>query len=383
MTRLPGQAAPSGAGIRDRAGILRVKRGPARRPEARECGAELGQVQAIVLDPGGENVQAREAAGARVRDHGREAGRGGRRQHVEACRPPFPEGRERARPVVLEIATLDRPALGVDRREALAASQRDAEARAEVLGLLVAEMADDLDGRPLGGGRARPPGRQVQIVQQGVEHHRKAPELDPSVRQDVAGLVHGLTPPSPALYSDRSITPSRRRGYSHLTRALSRRSRPTGRCATASFSPPVAPGRSRARAIARSPTPNATRAFNAPGLVRWNLEKSYPTELAARGAPVPASAIVEADAAHVADALARMALAETRRERASASPRRSSAGCARLDSQWPPDRLSLQRSISPEGCDGDDVAREGRGSRACDEPGARPDRREVGDLHFG
>jgi len=31
--------------------------------------------------------------------------------------------------------------------------------------------------------------------------------------------------------------------------------------------------------------------------VRWNLEKSYLTELAARGAPVPASAIVEADAA--------------------------------------------------------------------------------------
>ena len=48
---------------------------------------------------------------------------------------------------------------------------------------------------------------------------------------------------------------------------------------------------------------NATRAFNAPGLVRWNLEKSYLTELAARRAPVPASAIVEADAAHVAEAL--------------------------------------------------------------------------------
>ena len=44
--------------------------------------------------------------------------------------------------------------------------------------------------------------------------------------------------------------------------------------------------------------------------MRWNLEKSYLTELAARGAPIPASAIVEADAAHVADALARMALAE-------------------------------------------------------------------------
>ena len=55
---------------------------------------------------------------------------------------------------------------------------------------------------------------------------------------------------------------------------------------------------------------NATRAFNAPGLVRWNLEKSYLTELAARGARVPASAIVDADAAQVANALAQMALAE-------------------------------------------------------------------------
>src|SRR5215813_7617539 len=35
----------------------------------------------------------------------------------------------------------------------------------------------------------------------------------------------------------------------------------------------------------------------------------------------------------------------------------------------------------PEGRDGDDVDGTGRGSRARDEPGARPDRREVGDLH--
>jgi glutathione synthase/RimK-type ligase-like ATP-grasp enzyme len=55
---------------------------------------------------------------------------------------------------------------------------------------------------------------------------------------------------------------------------------------------------------------DAARTFNAPGLVRWNLEKSYLTELAARGAPVPASAIVEADDAMVADALERMALTE-------------------------------------------------------------------------
>jgi len=48
----------------------------------------------------------------------------------------------------------------------------------------------------------------------------------------------------------------------------------------------------------------AMRVFNARGLVRWNLEKSYLVELAARGAPVPASVIVEADAAMVASARA-------------------------------------------------------------------------------
>jgi glutathione synthase/RimK-type ligase-like ATP-grasp enzyme len=55
---------------------------------------------------------------------------------------------------------------------------------------------------------------------------------------------------------------------------------------------------------------DAPRTFNVPDLVRWNLEKSYLTELAARGAPVPASAIVDADAAMVSDALERLALRE-------------------------------------------------------------------------
>jgi O-ureido-D-serine cyclo-ligase len=55
---------------------------------------------------------------------------------------------------------------------------------------------------------------------------------------------------------------------------------------------------------------DATRAFNAPDLVRWNLDKGYLTELAARGAPSPASALVGADAAMVAGALERMSLTE-------------------------------------------------------------------------
>jgi len=55
---------------------------------------------------------------------------------------------------------------------------------------------------------------------------------------------------------------------------------------------------------------DAPRTFNVPELVRWNLEKSYLTELAARGAPVPASVIVDGDAAMLSDALERMALRE-------------------------------------------------------------------------
>src|SRR5438128_1537924 len=53
-----------------------------------------------------------------------------------------------------------------------------------------------------------------------------------------------------------------------------------------------------------------TRVFNAPDLVRWTLAKAYLTVLAERGAPLPACTIVEADAALVAGALARLSLRE-------------------------------------------------------------------------
>ena len=55
---------------------------------------------------------------------------------------------------------------------------------------------------------------------------------------------------------------------------------------------------------------DARRTFNSPDLVRWNLEKTYLVELAARSAPVPASLIVEADVTLVATALERMSLTE-------------------------------------------------------------------------
>jgi glutathione synthase/RimK-type ligase-like ATP-grasp enzyme len=54
----------------------------------------------------------------------------------------------------------------------------------------------------------------------------------------------------------------------------------------------------------------ATRTFNAPDLIRWNLEKTYLNELATRGVRVPASMVLEADAAAIAEGLDRLALAD-------------------------------------------------------------------------
>src|SRR5262245_33165729 len=55
---------------------------------------------------------------------------------------------------------------------------------------------------------------------------------------------------------------------------------------------------------------DSSRVFNPPHLVRWNLDKSYLTELAARGAPLPACTVVETDAAAVAGALERLSLTD-------------------------------------------------------------------------
>jgi glutathione synthase/RimK-type ligase-like ATP-grasp enzyme len=52
------------------------------------------------------------------------------------------------------------------------------------------------------------------------------------------------------------------------------------------------------------------RVFNAPDLVRWNLEKTYLMELAAQGAPIPSSRIVEGSASAVAGALEELSLTD-------------------------------------------------------------------------
>ena len=55
---------------------------------------------------------------------------------------------------------------------------------------------------------------------------------------------------------------------------------------------------------------DSTRVFNVPDLVRWNLEKTYLLELAARGAPIPASRIVDVSASAVASALEELSLTD-------------------------------------------------------------------------
>lgn len=55
---------------------------------------------------------------------------------------------------------------------------------------------------------------------------------------------------------------------------------------------------------------DSTRVFNVTDLVRWNLEKTYLMELAARGAQIPASRVVEASASAVAGALEELVLTD-------------------------------------------------------------------------
>jgi glutathione synthase/RimK-type ligase-like ATP-grasp enzyme len=55
---------------------------------------------------------------------------------------------------------------------------------------------------------------------------------------------------------------------------------------------------------------DGSRVFNAPDLVRWNLDKAYLLELGARGAPLPSSMVVDAEASALTKALERLALTD-------------------------------------------------------------------------
>src|SRR3989475_9969043 len=145
----------------------------------------------IVLDPGGEEIEPGELAGAGVRDGSGEPRGGDRDERAETRGPALAEDGQGARSIVVQVAPLRRPALRVDRREARAAVEDHADSRAEVLDLFVAQVADDLDRRPLGRRRARTPGGRVEVLEQRVEHRGKPRQLEPGAGQHVARIVHG------------------------------------------------------------------------------------------------------------------------------------------------------------------------------------------------
>src|SRR5262245_65159961 len=128
-----------------------------------------------------------------------------RGKRAEARRPALEKRCQGGQPIVVQIAALDRPALRVDRCKAVAAREHHGEPRPEVLDLLVAEMTDDLDGRPLGGRGPRAPGRRIEIGQQSAEHRGEPRQLASGDGENVAGIVHASTPPSWTLYSPRIL----------------------------------------------------------------------------------------------------------------------------------------------------------------------------------
>src|SRR6266849_6473574 len=118
-------------------------------------------MKTIVLDPGGEEIEPGELAGAGVRDGRGETRGGDRDQRAETRGPALAEGSQRARSVVVQVAPLRRPALRVDRFEARAAVEEKADSRPEIPGLFVAQAADDLQLCSHGERRGPPPGGRV------------------------------------------------------------------------------------------------------------------------------------------------------------------------------------------------------------------------------
>ena len=135
------------------------------------------------------------------------------RRHVgeprEARGPTLAQSSQRSGRVVVTIPALHRPAFGIDRREAGPTVPHDLDPRAEVFHLLVAQVAEDLDGRPFVRGGPRAPGALVEIPDEGVDDRRQPPELLAGGREDeIFRLTDNLLPrPTPhALDIARNLT---------------------------------------------------------------------------------------------------------------------------------------------------------------------------------
>src|SRR5262249_25668878 len=134
--------------IRNRPRVVHLLPGPMIRPQARQGGGELGQMQPVVGDPGDDEIEAGEGADLAERDDGAEP-RGVDRLEVRKARAPAcPDDVEDRARVLLSIAAGLDPGDGADGREARVPGDDGAQACAEVFRLLVPQVAEDLDGRP-------------------------------------------------------------------------------------------------------------------------------------------------------------------------------------------------------------------------------------------
>jgi hypothetical protein len=106
----------------------------------------------------------------------------------EARRPPLEECRQSRPRLGVPVAPLDGPAGRVDPLEPLSAVEDRAYARAEVLDLLVSQVADDLYRRPLLRRRPRAPEPLVQAGKHPVQDRGQAPQLPARVGEKGSGI---------------------------------------------------------------------------------------------------------------------------------------------------------------------------------------------------
>src|SRR5258708_5666266 len=169
--------------IGDRPRVLRAQRRPASGPEPRERRGELREMEPVVRHPGGEQVEPGQRAEPRVRDGVAKVVRRHAPEEGEIGGPTLAERRERRAWIGVSIRTLLYPALRVDGGEARAAVHDDAQACAEVLRLLVAQVTDDLQRRPLRRRRALAPRRGLEIAEEHVEDAWQPPEIRAAARE--------------------------------------------------------------------------------------------------------------------------------------------------------------------------------------------------------
>src|SRR5215470_12296120 len=186
---------PSGLRLRrvgNRARVLRAERRPAQRPDTGQGSRELSEMDAVVGNPRGEDVEARKPAEPAVSSRSVERLRLDATKEVETLLASLAKRRQGFRETHLAIAAFFGPALGLDPHEVTRPAHDHAQAGAKVLGLFVAQMANDLHRRPLAGGRPGAGALGVETTEEAVEHPGHVPELSAGIREE--RRVHALTP---------------------------------------------------------------------------------------------------------------------------------------------------------------------------------------------